>query len=205
MAKTYTCAGQTMTAAQWAKELGISRDAFYQRLTDFEDPSQVFVVGHLRKPRRKNQFHGHSNTPTYNTWTGMIRRCTVPESKKWHMYGARGIKVCERWLNFNNFLEDMGERPKGTTLDRYPNKDGNYEKSNCRWATPKEQGRNTRSCLEVIFEGVKMSPAEAAEKLGIAGGTLRRRLKYQRRTIITWDDAYVRKPKHGLAKVSGRK
>jgi hypothetical protein len=56
-----------------------------------------------------------------------------------------GIKVCDRWNSFENFLADMGNRPHGKTIDRYPNKFGNYEKSNCRWATSKEQGRNRRS------------------------------------------------------------
>ena len=92
--------------------------------------------------------HGHASrggtTRTYYTWTGMIARCTQPHHGHYKYYGARGIKVCDRWLNsFENFLADMGERPAGRTIDR-KNNDGNYEPSNCRWATPKEQVRNQR-------------------------------------------------------------
>ncbi len=94
--------------------------------------------------------HGHtsrtSRTPTYFSWQAMKMRCLNPRHKKFYLYGGRGISVCERWLeSFDNFLSDMGERPDGKTLDRYPNKDGNYEPGNCRWATQTEQLSNRRS------------------------------------------------------------
>lgn len=79
---------------------------------------------------------------TYSTWEAMHNRCNNPNSDWYHRYGGRGIKICERWDDFKNFLEDMGERPEGKTIDRYPNKDGNYEPQNCRWATAKEQALN---------------------------------------------------------------
>jgi len=77
----------------------------------------------------------------------MIQRCTDPNSTGAKNYIERGISVCDRWRTFENFLTDMGERPKGRTLDRYPNNDGNYEPGNCRWATPSEQVRNSRPFL----------------------------------------------------------
>jgi hypothetical protein len=81
--------------------------------------------------------HGRSKTPTYTSWADMIQRCTNPKREKYPRYGGRGITVCERWLNsFENFLADMGERPDGTTIDRL-NNDGNYDPTNCRWATPR--------------------------------------------------------------------
>lgn len=74
----------------------------------------------------------------------MISRCENPRATSWKWYGARGIAVCARWHAFENFLADMGERPNGRTLDRI-NNDGNYEPSNCRWATGKEQISNRRT------------------------------------------------------------
>lgn len=75
----------------------------------------------------------------------MKERCTNRNHGEYERYGGRGIEVCMRWLSFGNFLADMGERPAGTTLDRFPNNDGNYEPGNCRWATPTEQARNRRT------------------------------------------------------------
>lgn len=89
---------------------------------------------------RKPRSHGRCKTPIYRTWAQMIQRCENPKNPFYRRYGGRGIIVCERWHEFLNFLQDMGERPLGRTLDRI-NNDGNYEPGNCRWATPKEQQR----------------------------------------------------------------
>jgi hypothetical protein len=105
--------------------------------------------------------HGKARTPTYISWAAMKQRCTDPHYTRYKDWGGRGVTVCERWLHsFANFFADMGVRPKGKTLDRYPNSNGNYEPRNCRWATPKQQAvtRRTPSQLNRVgtsgFRGV---------------------------------------------------
>lgn len=96
------------------------------------------------KNGRAGVTHGMSKTPTYRSWSAMIRRCESKNHPDFKHWGARGIKICQRWReSFEAFYADMGERPDGMTLDRI-NVDGDYEPSNCRWATPVEQGYNQR-------------------------------------------------------------
>ena len=93
---------------------------------------------------KNNTKHGYNRTPTYVSWSNMIARCSNPKRLEYKNYGGRGISVCDRWLSFENFVLDMGEKPNLRTLDRI-NNDGNYEPSNCRWATASEQRRNQRT------------------------------------------------------------
>jgi hypothetical protein len=93
---------------------------------------------------QRNTTHGKTNTTTYNSWRAMKDRCYCKSHIEYKRYGAIGITVCDRWKNsYQNFLDDMGEKPENHSLDRI-DPFGNYEPSNCRWATYKEQANNTR-------------------------------------------------------------
>lgn len=117
--------------------------------------------------------HGATNTPTFRVWSGMRQRCLDPNYHSYDRYGGSGIKIAERWMVYDNFLADMGERPAGLTLDRYPDHAGNYEPGNCRWATPKQQARNKRTTA--LVDGIAI--ADLAEKHGIPRATIQYRYR----------------------------
>ena len=107
----------------------------------------------------------------------MLRRCNKTTHEKYEFYGARGIKVCKRWFKFNNFLNDMGERPEGKTLDRIDGEKG-YFKSNCRWASWDEQRRNKKNNIHITHQGQTLIAADWARKNGMDPKSLCNRLSH---------------------------
>ncbi|MCK6159519.1 hypothetical protein KZX29_12155 [Moraxella osloensis] len=136
--------------------------------------------------------HGHTNhtklSPTYTSWASMKGRCQNKNNPKYHMYGAVGITVCEKWQTFEGFLKDMGERPDGTSIDRIDGSLG-YFKENCRWATITEQQRNLKSNVIVSYQGEEYVLKDLANKLGLSPTTLKYRIEQG------WDESrYSEKP-----------
>lgn len=131
--------------------------------------------------RRRAFKHGDTaggvTTCEFRSWASMMTRCMNPNYCKWDRYGGRGITVCERWRKYENFLADMGRRPaKYYSLDRIDN-DGNYEPSNCRWATPYQQVSNKSSNVNLELDGVSMNVAQWSRKTGISVQNIRYRLR----------------------------
>jgi hypothetical protein len=121
--------------------------------------------------------HGHSKCAIYNIWASMNQRCINPNNKEYHNYGGRGINVCKRWRNsFPNFLKDMGERSnKKYTLERTNNNRG-YCKSNCEWATSKQNSRNRRNNRPLTHNCKTQLLIEWAEETGIDRQTIATRI-----------------------------
>jgi len=121
--------------------------------------------------------HGHDyRSPTYRSWKNMKVRCTWGAHKQHKDYAGRGITMCDEWLDFRNFLRDMGERPDGMTLERRDN-DGPYCKENCEWATRTTQNRNSRNCRPVVIDGKRMLFGDACRSFGKDPSVVRSRLK----------------------------
>lgn len=126
---------------------------------------------------RRYTTHGMTGTRTYHIWYAMRQRCYDKKQFSYRIYGGRGINVCDRWRNsFENFLEDMGVCPEGKTIDRIDT-NGNYEPSNCRWATRKEQMRNFRGNIKYFYEGKERPLAEITEMVGMDYKTVYYRMK----------------------------
>ena len=135
-----------------------------------------------------NLRHGMRYTRFYETWRGMRRRCMYPNNKRYYCYGGRGIKVCERWNEFENFRDDMYQSylehvakfgEKETTIERNDT-NGNYELSNCGWATRSEQVNNRNYNRIVEYQGIKYTVSQLAQKVGLTYIQLWQRLfKYK--------------------------
>lgn len=121
--------------------------------------------------------HGFSNHPLYTIWDGIRRRCNDPGDRAYKNYGARGIQMCERWRDIQNFIDDMGERPSlKHTVERVDN-EGHYSPDNCIWATRKEQNRNKRDTILVTYDGRTQCLTDWAAEIRSNTPTLRYRLR----------------------------
>lgn len=135
----------------------------------------------LNSKRHGNTTHGHSVgrkvSNAYQSWSSMRQRCLSPKCEAYNNYGGRGITICERWIeSFENFLEDMGNRPPGLSLERKDNNLG-YCKSNCVWADIGNQNRNRRDSVKLEFSGKVKNQSEWSRELGISQVTLGKRLR----------------------------
>lgn len=130
--------------------------------------------GHARSRPERRQ-----GTSTYYIWGAMVQRCTNPSNADYHLYGGRGITICDEWKDFRAFLTDMGERPEGRSIDRIDNSRG-YEPGNCRWATSTQQARNTRKnkLTAADVSWIRANPdlklAEVAQRFGVGQTTVGR-------------------------------
>lgn len=164
---------------------------------------KVKSCGCLRRDINANPLavsHGHSRrgdiSGTYSCWQSMRSRCNRPSHPNYSTFGGRGIKVCERWNEFENFLADMGERPENLQIARIDN-DGNFEPGNCKWVTASEKGFNKLNTRKYTVGGVTKSFRGWAEYLGINRTTLFERMqKWPLEQALTTP---ARRPK-GLAK-----
>jgi hypothetical protein len=136
---------------------------------------------------KANTVHGHcrrigGRNSQHNIYTGILQRCTNPNNARYADYGGRGIRVCDRWCEPNgqgyiNFLTDMGKRPSDShEVDRIRN-NGNYEPSNCRWATSTEQNRNKRNNVNLTYNEKTQCIAAWTQELGLSRNTIRNRIK----------------------------
>ncbi|KKM98525.1 hypothetical protein LCGC14_1157150 [marine sediment metagenome] len=119
--------------------------------------------------------HGRCGESIYGIWNSMKQRCLNINDSAYKYYGGRGINVCERWMKFENFIKDMGERPEDLTLER-KNNNGDYTPRNCKWATRKEQNNNNRSNRILKYNGLSLTIAQWADKLKIKPNTLNNRV-----------------------------
>jgi hypothetical protein len=129
-----------------------------------------------------NRKHSLANTPIYSLWNSMIDRCHLPTSHTYNRYGERGISVCERWHNFENFYADMGDKPEGMSLERIDN-NGDYCPENVIWATAKQQANNRKSNVVLEHNGKKQTMQQWCDELGLKIGTVWARLNVYGYTV----------------------
>ncbi len=205
-----------LTGQRFGRAIALERDCsakgrvFWRCACDcgniFSAPSQNLRNGQCKscgclqkEVFRKNvTTHGMTKTKAFRTWMGIQDRCYNEKNPKFKNYGARGIKVCDRWLeSFENFFADMGHPQPHESIDR-ENNDGDYSPENCRWADNKTQARNRRSNRFVVLDGESKTIAEWSEITGISQGTISERIKYgwSDRDVLTKPASSNGKPRY---------
>lgn len=174
-------AGYKMSGNKKVRLLLCKCECGQTKVIRWADFKRTISCGCIRKEVNERTFlkHGHARvgykSKTWMIWIGMIDRCTNPKNKQWADYGGRGIVVCERWMMFENFLDDMGECPTGLSIERR-NNNGNYEPSNCYWATRAQQARNKRNNRILTVNGITGCMTDLAIHFGINLRTVKNRL-----------------------------
>lgn len=169
-------------------DCGVKTDVLVMRLRSRDTRSCGCVYKRIRSQngkatihiaQQKNTKHGYTKggrKPEYRVWQGIKERCLKPEHKSYKDYGGRGIKICERWMKFENFIADMGDRPSNFySIERRDN-DGDYEPGNCCWVQKRQQARNSRNNHIVEYNGKSQTLVEWSEELGMTFSTIRTRL-----------------------------
>lgn len=138
---------------------------------------KISSCGCLKRESDSKKFlkHGKFKDKEYSIWLAMRDRCINPNNKNYINYGARGITVAKEWDDYSVFINDMGKRPMGHSLERLENSKG-YSKDNCKWATVKEQVRNTRQNINITYDGKTMCLTDWADELGLPRPTLHYRI-----------------------------
>lgn len=137
--------------------------------------SLTYTLARIKARMDANNSHGETRSPEYKIWKGMRNRCNNPNNTNYYKYGEKGITVCKRWEKFENFLEDMGKKPKGATLDRKDPKKG-YSPENCRWLEAGDAGARSND-VYVNVNGKKKRLKDVATEKGVLENTLYKRIK----------------------------
>jgi hypothetical protein len=173
--------GKTKYTAWWCKcDCGNEKWIRYSGLIEGGSSS---CGCYARDMKRWNETHGHSHSgknggpsPTMISWLSMMDRCYEPKTNRYENYGGAGVTVCKRWNKFENFIEDMGIRPEGKTLNRI---DGskNYCKDNCKWSTKTEQNRNKKTNVKITARGETLCISEWMERGSVGRESIMGRLR----------------------------
>lgn len=148
---------------------------------------------HKEQLSERNATHRSSSTKEYYIWNNMRERCSSPKNNHYKYYGGRGIKVCKRWLDFSNFIADMGYAPEGYSIERI-NNDGDYEPSNCKWIPMSEQAANKSNNHRIEYEGRNLHLAAWARELNLPYDALKYLLNYKK---LSFPDAIAELKRRG--------